>query len=340
MNRTGSGLRMRYGFTLVELLVVITIIGILIALLLPAVQAAREAARRGECSNNLKQIGLSLHGYHDVYGCFPPGVLAQNPYPYRKASWLVRILPFMEQNALYERMTFKDTDWTGQDFKDRNAWIKNGLVVDAFTCPSNAMPVMRSESPRSDTQALSPPVPATINVQIPDYAGIAGTYYAESDMSSAPVPNNTMTYGRSTFNGVMASIGGAVPSPISFALITDGSSNTACIAEESSYYLDSAGNKTDGRAGNWAGGAWSCGPGGDGDWWHNVTVVRYPINWNGAASDYQAGYRRHTIIRSSHPGGAQVALSDGAVRFVPQTIDFRTLTRLCDRNDGQPVGEY
>ncbi len=183
-------------------------------------------------------------------------------------------------------------------------------------------------------------MPTPIAVQIPEYAGIAGTYYAESDMSSAPTPNNTMGYGRSTFNGVMASVGGVVPAPITFALIGDGSSNTACIAEEASYYVDSAGNKIDGRAGNWAGGAWSCGPGGDTDWWHNVTVVRYPINWNGAASDFQAGYRRHTIIRSSHPGGAQVVLSDGSVRFVRQTIDFRTFTRLCDRIDGQPIGEY
>lgn len=341
MNAVYSRSRSRGAFTLVELLVVITIIGILIALLLPAVQAAREAARRGECSNNLKQIALSLHGYHGVHKCFPPGVMAQNPFPYRKASWLVRILPFMEQTGIYERATFNDTDWTGQNYIDRNANLKHQTLVPAFNCPSSLMPPTYDQGTRSDTQSQTPPAPASIKVQIAEYAGIAGTYYAESDMSSAPVPNATASYGgRSTFNGVMASVGGQLPNPVTFALIADGSSNTACIGEESSYYFDSNGTKIDGRAGYWAGGMWTCGPGGDNDWWLNVVIVRYPINWNGAASYHQPGYHHHTIIRSSHPGGAQIALSDGAVRFVQDGIDFRTLTRLCDRNDGQPIGEY
>ena len=300
--------RFRSGFTLVELLVVIAIIGILVALLLPAIQAAREAARRSQCSNNLKQLALALHNYSDINRCIPPGVLAQKPFPYRNASWLVRLLPHIEQTAAYGQFKFDNTDWTGQDAADRNAWVKAELRVPTLNCPSCPLPQTRQESPRGDTQALTPPVPATILVQIPDYVGIAGTYYNQADMSSAPTPNAGAGYGgRSTFNGVLASVGGGVlPASLTFASITDGLSNTACIAEESSPYISSTGVQTDCRAGNWAGGAWSSGPGGDTDWWHNVTVVAYPINWNGPAADYCPGYERHTIVRSAHPGGAQL----------------------------------
>ncbi len=330
------------GFTLVELLVVIAIIGILVALLLPAVQAAREAARRSQCVNHLKQLALATHNYADTYRCLPPGVLPQSPPKYRKASWIVRIMPYIEQTAAYDQFTFIDTDWTGQDAVDRNAWLKMQLAVEILDCPSSPLPKRRTENTRSETQGLTPPVPAQITVQIPSYVGIAGTYYDQNDMTSAPTPNNTMSYGRSTFNGVMAAVGGNVlPNSLTFASITDGTSNTACFSEQSSYYIPTAGgSKVDGRGGNWAGGAWASGPAGDSDWWLNVTVVQYPINWNGSASNHDAGYKRHTIIRSAHPGGAQFALSDGSVRFVAQTVDFRTITRLCDRADGQPLGEF
>ncbi len=328
-------------FTLVELLVVIAIIGILVALLLPAVQAAREAARRSQCVNHLKQLALATHNYADTYRCLPPGVLPEYPQRYRKASWIVRLMPYIEQTAAYDQFTFVDTDWTGQDAPDRNAWLKMQLDVELLNCPSSPLPKRRNESPRGDTQSLTPPVPAQITVQLTDYVGIAGTYYDQKDMSSAPTPSNTSAYGRSAFNGVMASVGGsALQSALTFASITDGTSNTACLSEQSSYYIPSSGgSRIDGRASNHAGGAWASGPGGDTNWWLNVTVVQYPINWNGPASNHDAGYKRHTIIRSSHPGGAQFALADGSVRFVAQTVDLQTLTRFCDRSDGQPLGE-
>ena len=142
--------RPRPGFTLVELLVVIAIIGILVALLLPAIQAAREAARRSQCVNNLKQLALAMHNYSDTHRCIPPGVLAQNPFPYRNGSWLVRIMPHIEQTAAYGQFEFNQTDWTGQDAADRNAWIKAELRVSTFRCPSCTLPRTRVESPRAD----------------------------------------------------------------------------------------------------------------------------------------------------------------------------------------------
>src|ERR1700704_1333018 len=107
---TPRSLSHRRGFTLVELLVVIAIIGVLVALLLPAVQAAREAARRIKCQNNLKQIGIGLHNYHDTIGCFPPGATKSNT-----TSWHVHVLPFMEQKNLYDQFDFSAGAYTSNN---------------------------------------------------------------------------------------------------------------------------------------------------------------------------------------------------------------------------------
>lgn len=325
--------RGRGAFTLVELLVVIAIIGILIALLLPAVQAAREAARRSQCSNNLKQLALALHNYSDVNGCFPPGTLPTGAtWGDKKCSWLVRIWPQLEQGAAYNKAIFNQpTDWTGQDLPDLNAALRGTVRVNGLWCPSSSMDRTRNETPNGS---------GAIQVQMADYAGIAGTYYDQRDMSSTPTPNAAANYGgRSTFNGVIVTVANTQKSPVTFAAILDGTSNTACIAEESSHYI-SGGTKSDCRASNHSGGAWGAGWGGDSDWWLNITIVAYPINWNGAAANYCPGYQRHTIVRSSHPGGAMVAVSDGSARFVSENVDARTLTQFCDRADGATMANF
>jgi len=147
----------RRAFTLVELLVVIAIIGILIALLLPAVQAAREAARRSQCTNNLKQIGLALHNYHDVQRSFPLGAYTGVGPVYGHLSgtnWRTEILPYLEQGALYSKLTFDGSafsGWSGLPFSGGNVAL-SGLKLDVYLCPSSLIlsstPPARQTTPR------------------------------------------------------------------------------------------------------------------------------------------------------------------------------------------------
>jgi len=124
--------RKRSGFTLVELLVVITIIGILIALLLPAVQAAREAARRMQCTNNLKQMGLALHNYHTTWALFPPGIVGKRSRDTskRQLAWSLFILPYLEQQAIYDQFDQN----LAYDHADNDEATSH--VIDAYICPS------------------------------------------------------------------------------------------------------------------------------------------------------------------------------------------------------------
>ncbi len=137
----------RKAFTLIELLVVIAIIAILIALLLPAVQQAREAARRRTCKNNLKQLGLAFHNYHDVFGTFPIG--AQSPI--YQANWRVSILPYLDQAPLYNKLT--QTPANGRGYNTYNGWtgdggygtgadsneVLNNAIVPLYKCPSSPL---------------------------------------------------------------------------------------------------------------------------------------------------------------------------------------------------------
>src|SRR5262249_17336014 len=140
----------RSAFTLIELLVVIAIIGILIALLLPAVQAAREAARRSQCTNNLKQFGIALHNYHDTVGTFPtsfwrtqngPGGASTTPdWPgFHRASWITNILPYIEQTPVYNAVNFS----VPMSYNEFDAIQSTALMsaINIFMCPSDPAPV-------------------------------------------------------------------------------------------------------------------------------------------------------------------------------------------------------
>jgi prepilin-type N-terminal cleavage/methylation domain-containing protein len=321
----GSGSRKR-GFTLVELLVVIAIIGVLVALLLPAVQAAREAARRSQCSNNFKQLGLAAHMYHDTNN-----ILAFNAVPQsgsgmtkqRGVSWFFRLLPYMEQGAAYQQAVFTG-DWSLQDggSASPNVALINTLRVPGLWCPSSPLP---------KTKMLG----SLAMVQLPNYVGIEGSYYQGGTTATTSTSPSASAYGVAVYNGVVSTS----EFPVGFFSITDGTSNTMLASEQSDFQRDPSTNaKVDRRSSGHWGGAWSCGSGSR-DWTQNVTTIRYPIAGGYGAAGNTQPYEVNIPLFSAHPGGVLALNADGSVRFVSQTINFAVLTGLADRQDGIPISE-
>lgn len=330
LNSSGaySESRSRHAFTLIELLVVIAIIAILIALLLPAVQQAREAARRSTCKNHMKQMGLALHNYHDTYSTFPVGAIHGAPVNVPKGNWRIALLPYIDQAPAYNQLDFVIGDFSGNRYTNNN--VLRTLRVPVYRCPSSTHPMASTDDGN------------TLGGMKMDYVGISG---ATPELGGATACGTSSVYGGNVFcdNGLLAAF-----SNFRFRDITDGSSNTMILSEQSGL----VGNK-DIRAsynGGWYGWYGTTKPssisGSADSFGGGLTSVRYPINsyrdtpvasLPGGAND---PYDANTILNSMHAGGIHILLADGAVRFISENIDFGTLTRLCMRNDGQIIGEF
>ena len=200
---------MRYlrnrGFTLVELLVVIAIIGILIALLLPAVQAAREAARRMQCSNNLKQLGLAMHNYHDTYQCFPPGFMVVDELGNIGGgwAWAVFLMPFIEQSPLQDKLSVTKYS-LGQVTSDPELMPLLQTPLEPLKCPSSTVEPLREYLGASG-----------IMVSTANYMCCRG-FFRYSGPVHLEKPNNGVLFGQSS---------------VRFADIRDGTSNTIALGE-------------------------------------------------------------------------------------------------------------
>ena len=317
------------GFTLIELLVVIAIIAVLIALLLPAVQQAREAARRSQCKNNLKQIGLALHNYHDTFLQFPSGFgitgftnePARTGERWGHSQW-VALLPYMDQAPLYGQWNFNinNEGWDG------NLTISRNASLPLLKCPSSTLP------------AKSPNLFPTSH-----YYGIAGAVPRGTWTDTKGLTDQTGNWGYTSNRGMIPSFGGK-----NMKFCSDGTSNTMIEGEISNFVFDATGNTKDDRrpARNWS---WAMGGlSGWSDWAPHVSnvCVRYAPNSrvlgaNGlvwpAWDDASGG---NCPLTSSHTGGVHGLLTDGSVRFISDNIDMLTLTLLSVGDDDRVLGEY
>ncbi|MDB5392167.1 MAG: hypothetical protein JWM11_7813 [Planctomycetaceae bacterium] len=318
MRQDKSGVAMSrrpVGFTLIELLVVIAIIAVLIALLLPAVQQAREAARRSQCKNNLKQIGLAMHNYHDSALRFPPGSYV----PGHSTNAWTSILPNADQAPLYSKLIFSQGwSWIGQSGGGPNAAVVDGAKIPYMVCPSSPLPVTVTDNGGNNRI-----------LQTASYVLIGG---ATSD------PN--------TFSGSagLASIGGVFfqNSSIGFRDITDGSSNTMMVSETSNYAKNSGGANVDIRSGDNGGGMWI----GDPNTWnssdarcYNRTTIRYTFN-SGASQANVGGGQCNSPLNSAHVGGVHALLCDGSIRFLSDNVNILTMMNLALRADGNVLGDF
>jgi prepilin-type N-terminal cleavage/methylation domain-containing protein/prepilin-type processing-associated H-X9-DG protein len=287
--------RHRSGFTLVELLVVIAIIGVLVALLLPAVQAAREAARRISCSNNMKQLGIAYHNFHDTFNHLPPAAMGD-----QYATHFVLVLPFMEQNNLYDKINLTQPMTSGTN----NTLIKSPeAVVKGFICPSI----------RGGGKAMTELGPAT------DYV-ITGNRQASNDcdrLDGNPDDHWSMlVYAADPIPGMKSRTG--------FASVTDGLSNTSLLAEK---HIPS---EALGKVANVGEGTWAFWHISDWKTWMVIRNSKFVLGRG--PKDNTGDYRKK--IGSWHPGVCNFLMGDGSVRGITQTIDTTTLLHLADRRDG------
>lgn len=322
------------GFTLIELLVVIAIIAILIALLLPAVQQAREAARRTQCKNNLKQIGLAMHNYHDVSLSFPIGSNTGQNQSFGVSYW-AGLMPYFDQANMYSQLSFDGLHpgWTARNTGILNGRAANGLPFSMMLCPSSPLPTMRNTGGGNVTC-------------MPQYVGINGATddtATPSQFTQTPPQRGCCNCCGSVTGGGITSRGGllVVNQAIKIRDITDGTSNTIMVGEQSNFVKNADGtgqNRINGHHG------WLMGT----HRWgftnrraFNLTTVRYPPN---SVTLGIAGVGNNdgpnNGLFSAHTGGVQVLQGDGSVRFLSENVDMLTLRFLCSRGDGQVLGEW
>lgn len=318
--------RITLGFTLIELLVVIAILGVLTGLLLPAVQAAREAARRAQCMNNLKQIGIALHHYHDAFDCLPPGRMTIYDPRFSSTglpcaaravdkSFLIMILPWMEQAPLYNAI---NQDLSILGWENRTV---HSICISTFACPSDPDSGHPRDGDVEEMASFGFAEPGErLSMAFTSYSGCFGSL----SVNAVPTPRNGCRVPgllAMQSNGILCDT-----APIRIASITDGLSHTILVAEKATTLfrqLNMADPSIFGRYGWYFAGNW-------GD---TLMTTFYPPNMFEKVS-LIAGAAHTRAASSLHPSGINTLMGDGSVHFIKDTIQSWPY----DTRTGRPVG--
>lgn len=308
--RTKAAQSRALGFTLVELLVVIAIIGVLVALLLPAVQSAREAARRMQCTNNLRQMGIALHNYHDVNLAFPINYMPRAGSAY---SWMQGILPYIEQNALYSQIVPGAANTLAANK------AVSSTVVKAYRCPSDGLTKNGMITTASDGGGTAAgtnykansganwmwTITNTNNVRWPDDGN--GLQHCDGLMCS------------NAQGGQPIAVSDMLKNSLRLANVLDGTSNTFAVGEAVPVYS------------NWS-------------WWYNqnaaVATCALPLNYRKnieKLEPFAASWQRNYSFYSLHPSGGNFAMCDASVRFITDNIDTPTYRGLATVEAGDAI---
>jgi len=328
----------RSGFTLVELLVVIAIIATLIGLLLPAVQKVREAAARASCTNNLKQLALAVHSYHDAQGKIPAGGGMDPTTPDRNVSlpWTVRVLPYMDQTPIFQKgftltTHYLDNNAAALVAPQTQTNLQSGTErIGAFYCPAGSVAVSGDTTNEKYTPP-SPPGGPTLTHNTTHYYAIMGPNPAYT--AGAPVnPTTGLPVYTMALPGTNAAYSqrGAMPYDLEYKLtdITDGASNTLLLGERS---IREPNTKPNGYR-SWTRGNWNPlpapgGPAGCGACKNMATPLNSTL-YNGSTNLNDISFA------SNHPQGANFALADGSVKYIPQTTSMLVLLAASSIKDG------
>lgn len=329
----------RLAFTLVELLVVIAIIGILIGMLLPAVQQVREAARRTQCLNNLRQLGLACLNYESAHMEFPTGA---SGVPWWDGSWLAFTLPFMEQNNMNQNLDYTQSFHPDTGNGTNDMWLSDGYLPPYMICPSSNLPLDNTQIP--DFSGRFAPPNHTRGMG--HYVGIAGAYVEGLEDTTNDVV--FLSFQESGFNSCTGIL--FANSDIGFGEITDGSSNVMLVGEQSEFIEDaSTGERRDFRSclkfGSFMGSNRADIPQEGSSWIqipnarsYNVTTVRHVFNppfAPGQGITERGG--PNNPLTTAHPGTGGAVRGDGSTHSMSSSTSFDVLFQMATRSDGAVI---